>query len=260
MKVAVVTPYFEEPISTLERCCASVSSQTHPCEHFLVADGPGRPEIAHTHARHIQLPLAHGNNGDTPRAIGGICAVAEGFDVVTYLDADNWYDSNHIELIAEALTGDDKWDVICTQRKIWLANGTFCPFEDDDVTNRLTADTSSIVFANRGLGLVSSWGLIPNPLSPICDRVMISLIDALGLSVKWSDHSTVNYESRWPNHYAALGLAPPADAHDTNWEAIEMACDGEIMKCRFGLDPFLARVPNRKYGEPRVVPKICETR
>ena len=40
MRVAVVTPYWKEPIDVLERCWRSVRTQTH-CDivHYMVADG-----------------------------------------------------------------------------------------------------------------------------------------------------------------------------------------------------------------------------
>jgi hypothetical protein len=40
MRVAVITPYFKEPLEQLRRCHESVANQTHgETVHFMVADG-----------------------------------------------------------------------------------------------------------------------------------------------------------------------------------------------------------------------------
>src|SRR5690606_27227136 len=48
---------------------------------------------------HIKRPN-HGDYGDTPRAIGGLSASNMGFDAITLLDADNWCEPNHLELLS----------------------------------------------------------------------------------------------------------------------------------------------------------------
>src|SRR5271166_697694 len=101
LKVAVVTPYHREPTEWLAQCIAGVAAQTYPCTHILVADGFPRPDLVPPAAQHIQLPRAHADNGNTPRAIGSISAIGEGFDAIAYLDADNWHEPGFIEAMVK---------------------------------------------------------------------------------------------------------------------------------------------------------------
>src|SRR4029453_5901166 len=55
-RIAVLTPYFQESLSLLERCHRSVRQQTVSCEHIMVADGFPRPELDSWPVRHIKLP------------------------------------------------------------------------------------------------------------------------------------------------------------------------------------------------------------
>lgn len=92
LRVAVVTPYFKESPATLQRCLTSVRAQTYPqVVHYMVADGfPQNALLTQwPGVRHIQLPNGHANFGCTPRGVGAQCALADGFDVVCFLDADN---------------------------------------------------------------------------------------------------------------------------------------------------------------------------
>ena len=97
LRVAVITPYYRESLEMLQFCHDSVRTQTYPCTHFLVADGHARPEISGWAVQHLILPQAHGDDGNTPRCLGSLSAMKQGFDVITYLDADNWYYPNHID-------------------------------------------------------------------------------------------------------------------------------------------------------------------
>jgi hypothetical protein len=90
LKVAVVTPYYKESDDILRQCHESVLRQSYPCMHILVADGhPKALFYGHPKTMHVTLPQANGDQGNTPRTVGGILAEAYGFDAVAYLDADN---------------------------------------------------------------------------------------------------------------------------------------------------------------------------
>ena len=70
MRVAVVTPYWKEPIAVLERCWRSVKTQTH-CDivHYMVADGhPVQTFEKGADVVHISLPNCN-DSGDTPRIV-----------------------------------------------------------------------------------------------------------------------------------------------------------------------------------------------
>jgi len=249
MKVAVITPYFREPLQLLLRCCRSVTTQTYDCTHFMVADGFPKQELDSYPIRHIVLPRAHGDNGNTPRAVGGMCAIAEGFEALAYLDADNWYDPHHVSTTIE-LAEQTEANIVFAKRRLWLADGTRCPFEDVDVAARTTADTSSFVLTGRGLALASHWGLMPSALSPICDRVMVAAARANALPATWAEKATVNYESRWPTHYHAMGREAPPDAHYTDWDRVEKGYDARMLTERLGFDPFHGVGPHRGKNKP----------
>ena len=101
-RVAVITPYYKEPLAQLRQCHESVRAQSVPCLHVLVADGHRRRRINHWQAEHVRLPRSHGDIGSTPRLIGSYHAIGLGVDAVAFLDADNWYGPDHIaNLLAE---------------------------------------------------------------------------------------------------------------------------------------------------------------
>jgi hypothetical protein len=79
LRVAVITPYYQEALGVLEQCHVSVLNQTHPCVHFLVADGCSQPEGQKWSAEHIVLSRPHRDNGNTPRGIGVIVGDESGF-------------------------------------------------------------------------------------------------------------------------------------------------------------------------------------
>src|SRR5260221_12772714 len=104
-RFAIVTPYYQEPRATLERCIASVRAQTVGCDHFLIADGFPQTWIDEAQARHISLDQAHKDYGHVARGIGALLAVSEAYDGIGFLDADNWLDENHVAACVRAGSG-----------------------------------------------------------------------------------------------------------------------------------------------------------
>jgi hypothetical protein len=102
VRIAVITPHYKTRPDWLERCVASVAAQTLPCKHFLVCDGDILPQIElSTNVQVLQLPRAHADFGNTPRAIGSVSAIAQDFDAIAYLDSDNWYETGHMQHLLE---------------------------------------------------------------------------------------------------------------------------------------------------------------
>jgi cellulose synthase/poly-beta-1,6-N-acetylglucosamine synthase-like glycosyltransferase len=97
-RIAVITPYYAETLDVLRQGHDSVLTQDVEAEvdHFLIADGFSNPAIDRWKASNIALPVAHRNNGNTPRAVGTLLAAAEGYDFITFLDGDNWCHQNHL--------------------------------------------------------------------------------------------------------------------------------------------------------------------
>src|SRR5215831_6452727 len=63
-RYAIVTPYYNEQRSVLERCVMTVKGQTVSADHFLVADGIPQDWLDQAGVRHIKLDQPHRDYGD----------------------------------------------------------------------------------------------------------------------------------------------------------------------------------------------------
>src|SRR6185369_3572393 len=132
LRVATITAYYRETLEILRQCHESVSAQTYPTTHFMVADGVPQKAVDDWKVEHIALPRSHGDFGDTPRVIGAISALNLGYDAVTFLDADNWYHRKHIEVMVGAHKQTGR-DVCLASRTIHRLDGSFmCNAQEDD--------------------------------------------------------------------------------------------------------------------------------
>ena len=221
-RIAVVTPYFKEPLDMLRQAHESVLAQEVGAEHFLVADGFPRPEIDAWKAQHVILPRAHGDNGNTPRGIASMLAVAERFDFVAYLDADNWFHADHLRSLIElhASTGAD---VCCSLRTIHARDGTLLQGVQDPKDVYLShVDTSCYLLEKSAFEYLNIWLTMPRILSPVCDRVFFRGLAQRRFRVAHSGLATVAFRSWYRVHYLRAGLVPPIDAKgDTGLEAFK---------------------------------------
>lgn len=244
MKVAVVTAYYREPREDLQRCLDSVAAQTHPCTHLLVSDGHPAEFIDALPVRHVKLGAAHADYGDTPRAVGSLLAVREGYDAVAYLDADNYYLPEHVRgMIDAAAAAGDGFDVITARRFFVRPDGSRMPIADEPYQSH--TDTSCYLILRGAFPLLPLWALMPRPLSIVGDRVFWRAILARGLKVGHLPAQTVGYRSLWKNQYEALGETPPPGAKEIGPQVLEAArwwfALGEIEKAAaarlLGFDP-----------------------
>jgi len=220
MKVAVVTPYHRESDSKLARCMASVAAQTHPATHFMVADGFPRDSVAAAPGvRHVVLPQAHGDNGNTPRGIGALSALNAGFDAFAFLDADNWLAPDHVASLVEAVqkTGAA---VAFSDRRIVLPDGTLVEWPDTGDQQRKHVDTSSFFITADAAFLLPYWATMDQPTSPCCDRVMLELVRAFNVLHVFTGQPTLFFESNYSYHYRLAGRESPAKPHDIDFEAV----------------------------------------
>jgi glycosyltransferase involved in cell wall biosynthesis len=110
--VTVVTPTWERNDVLLNRCIPSVLAQTYPdVEHVVVSDGPD-PDLAERikaeapHVRFAQLgQWDHIYRWGTRARLHGIDLA--GGDLIAYLDDDNAYRPEHLELLVAALGDAD---------------------------------------------------------------------------------------------------------------------------------------------------------
>lgn len=210
MRVAVISPYFKEPVSQLRRCHASVLAQTHPCRHIFVSDGfPQDLSTLGPDLDHILLPR-HEDFGNTPRAIGGISAAARHFEAVAFLDSDNWFEPNHIEHMV-GLAASASAAVVAARRMLRSPEGAILGVDTFDSDGDEFCDTNCVFLTLTALDLVVEW-LMPKDLAVVGDRVFWERVRRSGFKRVASDLPTVNYVTDWAAHYERFGLPVPPNA------------------------------------------------
>jgi len=214
LKVAVITPYYKETRAILEHCHDSVKAQTYPTTHYMVADGFPQEIVSLWQAEHIILPKAHGDNGNTPRAIGSLSAINQGFDAIAYLDADNWFQADHIEQMV-ALHYEQRADICTCNRTMHRLDGSLM-YHDIENDGKAFVDTSNMVLFKPAFRMVALWALMPKPLSPLCDRIFWQAVCASGIRRAHRRHASVAFRTRYADHYHFCGELPPEGAVTTH--------------------------------------------
>lgn len=201
MKVAVVTPYHQADDPRLQDCLRSVDAQSHGnCVHVLVGDGPAcTPADAGDRRLHLGLSHNIGDYGDSPRSLGAIYAFALGADAVAFLDADNWFDADHIASLV-ALQRATGAPVVTSRRKLVGLDGEVMGVCDD--SNGLTfCDTNCLFFTHDAAELATSWWRIPARLHAIDDRVIWARVLRSGCAIARTLQPTSNYRTAFRFHY-----------------------------------------------------------
>lgn len=218
LRVAVVTPYYKESLALLEQCHASVLQQTYPCLHVLIADGYPYSEINGWQAHHVCLPASHHDIGSTPRLIGCYHAIGLGVDAVAFLDADNWYEPNHIELLLQEQLSQAA-DFVSSSRMLCRLDGS--PMGPCPLTNPSRfIDTNCMLLLRNAFPVLHHWVLMPGYGHLIGDRIMFHHLRRAGLKHAHLDATTVNYRCGKEGLYHRLGEAvPPGVEPRPNYEA-----------------------------------------
>ena len=207
VRVAVLTPYSQEPLRLLERCHLSVRNQTIKCSHVFVADGYARNELDTWDVRHLRIAVPSCDFGDTPRRIAGEAAIDEAFDAIAYLDADNWLRPRHVESLL-ALSLEQGAAVCHSARTLHRSNETMMPLLQQG-DNYEHVDTSCLLLASAAFELLSLWSRWPRELSPIDDRLFWRAIQARNPSCAFTGALTTCYEATHLGFYRALKEDPP---------------------------------------------------
>ncbi|GAB4476829.1 MAG: hypothetical protein OHK0044_22910 [Burkholderiaceae bacterium] len=209
LAVAVVTPYYKEDRRLLKRCIDSVRAQTYGATHFVVADGFAQDWLDGAGVRHLRLDHAHVDFGDTPRAIGGLLAVSEGFDAVCFLDADNWLEPDHVAACVAAALDASRPDYVVARRRFVRMDGSALPItaSEDDTAGHI--DTSCLFLLRGAFHTIARWATMPRPLACIGDRVYAATLRAEGLRAVRVDRVTVNYLCTWASLFRLAGEEPP---------------------------------------------------
>jgi hypothetical protein len=223
MRVAVVTPYYKEEWPVLERCLDSVKAQTHPCRHFVVADGHPQDRVAARDVEHFVLSEPHGDNGNHARGHGAVAAAAQGYNAIMFLDADNWYWPGHVAGLVDLHRKSGA--AVCTSRRSFhRLDGSPLPGKASAWTDYV--DTSCLCLFEPAFGLIDLWQAMPRQLGPVCDRLMWTAIKARGLPVAHSPEATVAFRSLYAAHYLRFNEVPPPGAKrdDDPEYAAALAC------------------------------------
>jgi len=206
-RYAIVTPYCRESRVTLERCIDSVRRQTVGADHILVADGLAQDWLDGARVNHLRLGQCHADFGNTPRGLGAMLAIAEHYEAIGFLDADNWYDDNHVEACIAAAALASGADAVIARRRFVRHDGSVMAISDEPDH----VDTSCFWLHSGALHVAHHW-LMPAQLAPICDRVYYAMIKARQLKLGHVPQATVNYTCHYEALYRALGESPPAGA------------------------------------------------
>jgi glycosyltransferase involved in cell wall biosynthesis len=208
LRVAIVTPYYRESLETLRRAHDSVLAQTHPATHFLIADGHPQDAVRQWRTPHIELSAAHDDWGDTPRAIGTIAALSEGYEAIAFLDADNWYRPHHVETMIAAHRQTGK-SVILASRALYRLDLTYMyDFAESDGL----ADTNCFFLVGEAARMVPLMAIKPKAMADIGDRIFWKALKARGFDHVRVKEPTVAYVTNWQASYTAIGETPPPGA------------------------------------------------
>ena len=209
---AVITPYLNESAEVIQRCYESVAAQSYQARHYFVADGNQAAILKELDVEHIVLPGPHNDFGNTPRGLGALSAINNGFDAIFFLDADNWYLPNHIEDAIKLRFDNSSIDVSASYRHIILPDGAEVPPDSEDVS-RSHIDTSCMGFFESSFSILPLWATMTPELSVIGDRVVFQAIKARQMMIGWTEKASMCYSSRYKHHYERVGLQPPEDAY-----------------------------------------------
>ena len=208
-RYAIITPYYQEDRSLIERCIDSVRAQSVAAEHIVVADGHPQAWIDGAAVRHLKLDRSHGDFGNTPRAIGALLAISEGYSGIGFLDADNWLESDHIEAcLAVAQTTAAPCDYVVAQRIFRRPDATVMPVPEEP--NHV--DTNCYFFLRGAFCAIPHWAMMPKELAPLGDRYFSAMMRSRPFSHARMSRPTVNYLCVWEQLYLALGETPPPEA------------------------------------------------
>jgi hypothetical protein len=212
MKICVVTPYFQTKLAWLIQAHDSVKVQTIPAWHILVCDGSEPAQIPSFHGTHVLLGRNYQDYGNTPRLIGCYNAVTQGADAIAFLDADNWFQPDHLEKLRD-YTLANNLDACASARMLNRPDGSVlgkCPVVDA----RPYIDTSCLLVMKPAFPHLIAWALQTQDNAAVMDQAVWKHMQNRGARLGFLDRPSVCYRTRHASHYRLLGQPPPPDAID----------------------------------------------
>ena len=208
-RYCVVTPYYKEERALLERCFGSVRRQVPHVDHIVVADGlsAGMGRHASRPPRQARPPAWRLRQRRTrPRCPHGD---REGYDGIAFLDADNWYDDDHLaSCVAAAESGQDIAYVVA-QRRFCRPDASGIAGTPADAPHSEHVDTNCYLFLRSSFAHLHRWCTIPQGLSAYGDQIFGKILRAANLPTVIVGHRTVNYLCMSESIYQQMGETPP---------------------------------------------------
>ena len=212
-RYCVITPYFNEDRDMLARCMDSVRGQGVKVDHMLVADGHPQEWIDREPVRHLKLDRAHADYGNFARGVGALAALAEAYDGVCFLDADNWYDENHIALCLEAAAREPASPFVAARRRFVRPDGSVMTgVLPAEVPIEPHVDTNCMFLLPGAYPHLHRWCTIPRELSASGDHLFYLVMVMAGVRPTPTLHATVNYLCMFETVYRDIGEEPPPGA------------------------------------------------
>lgn len=210
-RVAVITPYRRVRDDWFRKCLESVRDQSVACTHIVVADGQSQ-EVVNDYpgVQHIVLPVAHADFGDTPRAVGSMSAIGQGFDAICYLDADNWFRRDHVRSLLR-LHKETGAVVLTSKRSFHTVDETVMGVDFMSDGEKFS-DTSCLMLMRPAFGVGAAWALMHPDYHAIDDRIIWYEIQRRKLTRAHSELVSVGYRVTDRNIYEHLGWPAPPEA------------------------------------------------
>lgn len=126
------------------------------------------------------------------------------------LDADNWFESDHIATLLDAhnRSGSQVVTVTRTLRRPDESLLGLCLESNGQTFN----DTNCYLITKDVFYIFSTWGFKDPRMGVVGDRIFWNNIVRGGFSRTHVTRPTVNYVTTWANHYLVRGEVPPAGA------------------------------------------------
>jgi hypothetical protein len=213
-RFCVITPYFKERRDLIEHCIESVARQIVKVDHILVADGFPQNWLDSVSIRHIKLDRSHSDYGNCARGIAAMMAVAEKYDGIAFLDADNWIDDDHISTCLGAANEHPSAAYVIAQRHFVRPDGSvMASVTPADVPYAEHVDTNCYLFLPPSFHLLHYWCTIPQELSTHGDMLFRYVLTRyIPLAPAITSKRTVKYLCMFGGIYLQIGEEPPVGA------------------------------------------------
>lgn len=187
----VISPYWLEPREMIARCILSVASQTMPVYHTLVADGaPQEWFDKYIGLKHLKLAKHHGDWGNTPRRFAMIADYGSPF--IAFLDADNWYDPDHIETCLAAAKANPGCDFVASRERFVRSCGTPSSAKHEPQDEHIDFN-ELVLFPSAYDTAIHALETIPKGNEYHGDRWLYACLKRAGLKPAFTNRETLTY-------------------------------------------------------------------